>query len=69
VRKSTAPVDAFHYVYQPLLGDGTITAREWSVCRAAPATSLPRVMIAETLNPQLRNAKTADWTALRRDLF
>jgi hypothetical protein len=55
-------VDAFHYVYQPLLGDGTITARVVSL-QGGSGYVTAGVMIRETLNPSSANAKTADWTA------
>src|SRR6267378_4018125 len=54
--------DAFHYVYQPLLGDGTITARVVSL-QGGSGYVTTGVMIRETLNPSSANAKTADWTA------
>ncbi|HEX7695970.1 MAG TPA: protease pro-enzyme activation domain-containing protein, partial [Candidatus Acidoferrum sp.] len=54
--------DAFHYVYQPLLGDGTITARVVSL-QGGSGYVTAGVMIRETLNPSSANAKTADWTA------
>jgi hypothetical protein len=54
--------DAFHFVYQPLSGDGTITARLVSVQGGVGNVS-PGVMIRETLNPGSTNAKTADWAS------
>ncbi|HEX3703078.1 MAG TPA: phospholipase D-like domain-containing protein [Vicinamibacterales bacterium] len=42
--------DAFHYVYQPLVGDGSITARVSSVTNA-DKWSKAGVMIRETLDP------------------
>jgi len=62
VRKSTAPSTRFHYVYQPLLGDGTITARVVSL-QGGSGYVTTGVMIRETLNSSSANAKTADWTA------
>jgi RHS repeat-associated protein len=54
--------DAFHFVYQPLSGDGTIVARVLSVQGGSGYVSAG-VMIRETLNPGSTNAKTADWPA------
>jgi RHS repeat-associated protein len=44
-------VDAFHFVYQPLSGDGTIVAR----LRTAPGAGYAGVMIRETLNANATN--------------
>jgi len=52
--------DAFHFVYQPLLGDGSIVARAVSV-QGSSTYVAAGVMIRETLNPGSTNAKTADW--------
>jgi hypothetical protein len=54
--------DAFHFVYQPLSGDGTIVARLVSVQGGAGYVA-PGVMIRETLTAASTNAETADWTA------
>jgi hypothetical protein len=53
--------DAFHFVYQPLSGDGTIVARVVSV-QGGAGYAAPGVMIRETLTAGSTNAKTADWT-------
>ena len=52
--------DAFHFVYQPLLGDGTIVARVVSL-QGGSSYVTAGVMIRETLTPGSTNAKTADW--------
>jgi hypothetical protein len=52
--------DAFHFVYLPLSGDGTIMARVASLQGGAGYVSAG-VMIRETLNSASTNAKTADW--------
>jgi regulation of enolase protein 1 (concanavalin A-like superfamily) len=52
--------DAFHFVYQPLSGDGTITARVVSLLGGSGFVTAG-VMIRETLNASSTNAKTADW--------
>jgi hypothetical protein len=54
--------DAFHFVYQPLSGDGTMVARVVSV-QGGVGYVAPGVMIRETLNAGSTNAKTADWAA------
>src|SRR4029077_487832 len=54
--------DAFHFVYQPLSGDGTIIARLVSV-QGGSGYVAPGVMIRETLNAASTNAETADWSA------
>ena len=54
--------DAFHFVYQPLSGDGTIVARLVSV-QGGSAYAAPGVMIRETLTAGSTNAETADWAA------
>jgi hypothetical protein len=54
--------DAFHFVYQPLSGDGTIVARLVSV-QGGSGYVAPGVMIRETLNAGSTNATTADWAA------
>jgi regulation of enolase protein 1 (concanavalin A-like superfamily) len=55
-------VDAFHYVYQPLTGDGTLVARLVSVQGGTGYVS-PGVMIRETLNAGATNAGTVDWAS------
>jgi subtilase family serine protease len=55
--------DAFHFVYQPLSGDGTITARLVSVQGGTGSFVSPGVMIRETLDPASTNAKTAYWAS------
>jgi hypothetical protein len=52
--------DAFHFVYQPLSGDGTMVARVVSLQGGAGYVTAG-VMIRETLNAGSTNAKTADW--------
>ncbi len=52
--------DAFHYVYQPLSGDGTIVARLVSM-QGGGGYASAAVMIRETLTAGSRNAKTAEW--------
>src|SRR5207245_1787530 len=52
--------DAFHFVYQPLTGDGTMVARLVSVQGGSGYVS-PGVMIRETLNAGATNAGTVDW--------
>ncbi len=54
--------DAFHYVYQPLTGNGTIIARLVSLQGGSSNVSAG-VMIRETLNAGAINAKTSDWAA------
>jgi hypothetical protein len=54
--------DAFHFVYQPLSGDGTIIARLVSV-QGGSVYAAPGVMIRETLNAGATNAETAEWPA------
>jgi hypothetical protein len=54
--------DAFHFVYQPLSGDGTIIARLVSVQGGSGYVS-PGVMIRETLTAPSTNAATVDWSA------
>jgi len=54
--------DAFHFVYQPLSGDGTIVARLVSV-QGGSGFVAPGVMIRETLTAGSTNAETADWAA------
>jgi hypothetical protein len=53
--------DAFHFVYQPLSGDGTMVARVVSL-QGGSGYVAPGVMIRETLNAGSTNADTADWT-------
>jgi len=52
--------DAFHFVYQPLSGDGTIMARLVSLQGGSGNVSAG-VMIREALSAGSTNAKTADW--------
>jgi regulation of enolase protein 1 (concanavalin A-like superfamily) len=52
--------DAFHFVYQPLSGDGTIVARLVSV-QGGSSLAAAGVMIRNTLDAGSANAKTADW--------
>src|SRR5712692_9100478 len=52
--------DAFHYVYKPLTGDGTVVARLVSLQGGASYVSAG-VMIRNTLDAGSVNAKTADW--------
>jgi len=54
--------DAFHFVYQPLSGDGTIIARLVSLQGGSGYVSAG-VMIREALSAGSTNAKTADWAA------
>src|SRR6266852_4441492 len=54
--------DAFHFVYQPLSGDGTIIARLVSLQGGSGYVSAG-VMIREGLSAGSTNAKTADWAA------
>src|SRR6267142_3045725 len=52
--------DSFHFVYQPLAGDGTIVARVVSF--SSPNSSATAgVMIRETLDPGSTNADTGYW--------
>jgi YD repeat-containing protein len=50
--------DAFHYVYQPLSGDGTLVARVASL-QGSLSTGLAGVMVRETLDTAATNATTA----------
>jgi hypothetical protein len=52
--------DAFHFVYQPLSGDGTLVARLLSV-QGGAAYASAGVMIRESLTASSRNGKTAEW--------
>src|SRR6202166_1276073 len=54
--------DAFHFVYQPLSGDGSIVARLVSTQGGGGDVAVG-VMIREILNAGSTNAKTADWAA------
>ncbi|PYX58507.1 MAG: hypothetical protein DMG76_08590, partial [Acidobacteria bacterium] len=54
--------DSFHFVYQPLSGDGTILARVVSFSSNNTSASAG-VMIRETLDPASTNADTASWAA------
>jgi hypothetical protein len=60
--------DAFHFVYQPLSGDGTIVARLVSL-QGGSGFVAAGVMIRETLNAASTNAKTADWAAYNAIYF
>jgi hypothetical protein len=54
--------DAFHFVYQPLSGDGTIVARVVSLQGGVGYGDVSAgVMIRNTLDAGSMNAKTADW--------
>jgi regulation of enolase protein 1 (concanavalin A-like superfamily) len=57
--------DAFHFVYQPLTGDGTIVARVVSL-QGASGYGSAGVMIRESLNAGSTNAGAADWGAYGR---
>jgi hypothetical protein len=52
-------VDAFHFVYQPLSGDGSIVARISSMPTGTSATV--GLTIRETLNPGSVNGTAVDW--------
>jgi regulation of enolase protein 1 (concanavalin A-like superfamily) len=52
--------DAFHFLYQPLSGDGTVVARVVSLQGGSGSVSAG-VMIRNTLDAGSVNAKTADW--------
>src|SRR5579859_6389779 len=52
--------DAFHFVYQPLTGDGALTARLLNLQGGAGYVSAG-VMIRNTLDPASANIKTAEW--------
>jgi hypothetical protein len=52
-------VDAFHFVYQPLSGDGSIVARVVSMPTGTSSTA--GVTIRETLNPGSVNGTTVDY--------
>src|SRR6266478_4684977 len=52
--------DAFHFVYQPLSGDGTIIARLISL-QGGSGYVAPGVMVRVTLNAGSTNATTDDW--------
>jgi IPT/TIG domain len=54
--------DAFHFVYQPLSGDGTIVARVVGI-QGGSGYVAAGVMIRETLSAGSSNAKTAYWPA------
>jgi hypothetical protein len=53
-------VDAFHFVYQPLTGDGTVIARVVSV-QGGLNYAAAGVMIRNTMDAGSANAKTAEW--------
>jgi hypothetical protein len=61
--------DGFHYVYQPLTGDGTIVARLVSVQGAGSGYAAAGVMIRETLDGGSTNAITSDWAAYSEIYF
>jgi hypothetical protein len=52
--------DAFHFVYQPLTGDGAVVARLVSV-QGGSGFVAAGVMIRNALDAGSANAKTADW--------
>src|SRR5208282_2175595 len=52
--------DAFHYVYRPLIGDGTVVARVASLQGGVGYVAVG-VMIRNGLDAGAANAKTADW--------
>jgi hypothetical protein len=54
--------DAFHFVYRPLSGDGTIMARVVSL-QGGSGYVAPGVMIREALNTASTNVDTADWAS------
>jgi hypothetical protein len=60
--------DAFHFVYQPLTGDGTMVARVVSLQGGSGFVSAG-VMIRESLGAGSTNAETADWGAYGRIYF
>jgi len=60
--------DAFHFVYQPLSGDGTIIARLVSL-QGGSGYVTAGVMIREALSAGSTNAKTADWPSYGRIYF
>jgi IPT/TIG domain len=60
--------DSFHYVYQPLSGDGTIIARVVSV-QGGSGYGTAGVMVRETLSNGSTNAKTAYWPVYGRIYF
>jgi len=51
--------DAFHFVYQPLSGDGSIVARVVNLTLGQGATA--GIMIRETLDPAAANGATVDF--------
>jgi len=55
---NTSTADSFHFVYQPLSGDGTIVAR---VLTAPGGYTQAGVMIRETLDQSATHAYTADY--------
>jgi hypothetical protein len=60
--------DAFHFVYQPLNGDGTIIARLVGISGGVSNAAVG-VMIRNTLDAASANAKTADWPAFHGIFF
>ena len=60
--------DAFHFVYQPMTGDGTIIARIASA-QGTATYATAGVMIRETLDAKSTNAKTADYPAYNAIYF
>jgi len=60
--------DSFHFVYQPLVGDGTIIARVASLQGGSGYVSAG-VMIRETLSTGSTNANTAEWGTYNRVYF
>jgi hypothetical protein len=63
-----ATADSFHFVYQPLSGDGTLVARLASF-QGGSGYATAGVMIRETLDPASTNAFTADWVNYNEFLF
>ena len=60
--------DAFHFVYQPLSGDGTIVARIVSV-QGASGYGSAGVMLRQTLSASSSNAKTSFYPAYKAVYF
>ena len=53
--------DSFHFVYQPVSGDGTIVARVASVQGTSTASEAIGLMVRETLSAGSTNIKLADY--------
>jgi regulation of enolase protein 1 (concanavalin A-like superfamily) len=60
--------DAFHFVYQPLTGDGTLIARVVNV-QGGMNNASAGVMIRNSLDTATANVKTADWPAFAGIFF